>query len=219
MVAMKADLIFLFGSLLFLVAAIFMKKKWLNVALNGVGMAILLGLMIRGTSIFFSYTTLFSLLYGAILLYLALSNLIDIKREWVRAIARGVPSILMAMLSAPAIYIYGVQGDHFREFVYVALGIGAASLLIIRFVPGLYWFKGKHWAYQAAMFLFLLLGVSSLSYSILSTIQSRYLLFFDLSLAFAIASAIFEGKPKPNGGLSYLSMMGATAFVIAPLIF
>ena len=113
-----------------------------------------------------------------------------------------------------------MQADNYKLYIYVAIaigvvvGIGSPFLLFKGF-----WKKGV--LDKILIWLFSILAFGVFSYCVLSTIQSRFLLFYSIGLFALIACESLESFQFAR--LSFLfrfvAILGAAIFVASPLLF
>ena len=201
-------------------SSIFLKRRVFNIFLCGTAILILLIPLVQGNLFSFSYTSIFSLGYALITMINHFLHLPNIKGKYLAPSLYFIPLLFGIIFSIPAIYIYGVQADNYKTYIYVAialgtaLGIGAPFLLIKGF-----WKKDV--LSKILTWLFFIFSLGIFSYCSLSTIQSRYLLFYSISLASLIASVSLDSFALFRIGnvMRFLSILGVAVFVASPILF
>ena len=201
-------------------SSVFLKKRFFNILLSGLAMLVLFIPLIQGNLFSFSYTSIFSLGYALMILLNHFLHLLNIKNKYIFSSIHFLPLLFGTVFSIPAIYIYGVQADNYKTYIYVAIAIGIAlgigtPFLLIRD------FWKKDVLSKILTWLFFVISLGIFSYCTLSTIQSRYLLFYSLSLASLIASVSLDSFAlfRVSNILRFLSILGVAVFVASPILF
>lgn len=197
-----------------------LKGRKMALVLFGAAMLILLIPLIQGNLFSFSYTSIFTLGFALMLILAHFLLLLPIKNAYMGSIIHYTPLLFGIVFSIPAIYIYGVQADNYKLYIYVAIaigvvvGIGSPFLLFKGF-----WKKGV--LDKILIWLFSILAFGVFSYCALSTIQSRFLLFYSIGLFALIACESIEsfGLSRLSCLARFVSVLGAAIFVASPLLF
>jgi hypothetical protein len=201
-----------------LLVGLLINNAFASKAVIGGAMLALLVPLVQGNAFSFSYTSIFTLCYAALLILTHFLSMIPIKNKYMGSLCRYLLPTLGIVFSIPAIFIYGAQGDHYQTYVYVAIGIGVGLGIAVPFLIIRNFWKCDILSKMLA-WLFYMIGFAAFSYCFLSAIQSRYLVLYCASLFAALAGVATYDFDKTSSALRYAATIGVAIFVVAPLVF
>lgn len=210
--------ILLIASILFPLASFFPKRPLFSHLLLDAGLLLFIGLTVGGVIFSFSYTSILTLVYGTLILLADLLYAFLSHKGLPIEIVCGVLGSIAFLATLPAEVIYAAQSDYYMTFLYISIFLaGGLSALYLIFLSKE--FKSARIPSKITGVAFSFLGLASLLFCLFNLFQSRYLLFYFFSVFFLLLSAIFKKEVRIAGLFRYFGFVGATVFVIAPLIF